>query len=50
MMCIQSGASSLAKHGVAYFWAIRGSIKDPGPHELQVCLKLVGSAKPVTFV
>ena len=50
MMCIQSGASSLAKHGGAYFWAIRGSIKDPGPHELQECSKLVGSAKPVTFV
>ena len=38
MMCIQSGASSLAKHRGAYFSAIRGSIKDPiavpGGHEV----------------
>ena len=26
---IQSGASSLAKHGGAYFSAVSGSIKDP---------------------
>ena len=27
--CIQSGASSLAKHGGAYFSAIYGYIQDP---------------------
>ena len=36
--CIQSGASSQAKHGGAYFSAIRGSIEDPiavpGRHEV----------------
>ena len=35
---IQSGASSRAKHGGAYFSAVRGSIKDPiavpGRHEV----------------
>ena len=29
VMCVQSGASSLAKHGGAYFSAIYGSIEDP---------------------
>ena len=37
-MDIQSGASSRAKHGGAYFSAVRGSIKDPiavpGRHEV----------------
>ena len=36
---IQSGASSLAKQGGAYFSAVCGSIQDPiaapGPHETQ---------------
>ena len=36
---IQSGASSLAKHGGAYFSAVCGSIQDPiaapGPYENQ---------------
>ena len=35
---LQSGASSRAKHGGAYFSAVRGSIKDPiavpGGHEV----------------
>ena len=35
---LQSGASSLAKHGGAYFSAVRGSIEDPiavpGRHEV----------------
>ena len=35
---VQSGASSQAKHGGAYFSAIRGSIEDPtavpGRHEV----------------
>ena len=35
---LQSGASSRAKHGGAYFSAVRGSIKDPiavpGRHEV----------------
>ena len=38
---LQSGASSRAKHGGAYFSAIRGSIKDPiavpGWDEVQEC-------------
>ena len=38
---IQSGASSLAKHGGAYFSAVYGSIEDPvaapGPCKPQVC-------------
>ena len=38
---IQSGASSRAKHGGAYFSAVRGSIKDPiavpGRDEVQEC-------------
>ena len=36
---VQSGASSLAKHGGAYFSAVCGSIQDPiaapGPYENQ---------------
>ena len=39
--CIQSGASSLAKHGGAYFSAVYGFIQDPiaapGPFEIQEC-------------
>ena len=35
---LQSGASSRAKHGGAYFSAVRGSVKDPiavpGRHEV----------------
>ena len=35
---VQSGASSQAKHGGAYFSAVRGSIEDPiavpGRHEV----------------
>ena len=38
---IQSGASSRAKHGGAYFSAVRGSMKDPiavsGRDEVQEC-------------
>ena len=38
---LQSGASSHAKHGGAYFSAVRGSIKDPiavpGRDEVQEC-------------
>ena len=38
---LQSGASSCAKHGGAYFSAVRGSIKDltavPGRDEVQEC-------------
>ena len=38
---IQSGASSLAKHGGAYFSAVFGFMKDPiaapGPFEIQEC-------------
>ena len=41
ILYIQSGASSLAKHGAAYFLAVYGSIKDPiaapGPYEPQEC-------------
>ena len=37
-MKVQSGASSQAKHGGAYFSAVSGSIKDPiavpGRHEV----------------
>ena len=37
-MYVQSGASSQAKHGGAYFSAVRGSIEDPiavpGRHEV----------------
>ena len=40
-ICLQSGASSRAKHGGAYFSAVRGSIKDPiavpGQDEVQEC-------------
>ena len=39
ILLLQSGASSLAKHGGAYFSAVYGSIQDPiaapGPHENQ---------------
>ena len=38
-LLLQSGRSSLAKHGGAYFSAVNGSIKDPiaapGPYENQ---------------
>ena len=38
---LQSGASSRAKHGGAYFSAVRGSMKDPiavpGRDEVQEC-------------
>ena len=38
---VQSGASSRAKHGGAYFSAVRGSMKDPiavpGRDEVQEC-------------
>ena len=38
---IQSGRSSLAKHGGAYFSAVYGFMKDPiaapGPFEIQEC-------------
>ena len=47
---LQSGASSQAKHGGAYFLAVYGSIKDPmaatgpGPNETLEPSKLVGIA------
>ena len=51
---LQSGASSQAKHGGAYFSAVFGSIKDPlaapGPYENLGPPFLGGSAQPVTFV
>ena len=51
---IQSGASSRAKHGGAYFSAVYGSIDDPmaapGPYENLGPPFLGGSAQPVTFV
>ena len=51
---IQSGASSQAKHGGAYFLAVYGSIEDllaaPGPYENLGPPFLGGSAQPVTFV
>ena len=51
---IQSGASSRAKHGGAYFSAVYGSIEDPmaapGPYENLGPPFLGGSAQPVTFV
>ena len=38
---LQSGRSSLAKNGGAYFLAVSGSIRDPmaapGPYETQEC-------------
>ena len=38
---VQSGRSSLAKHGGAYFLAVYGFMKDPiaapGPYENQEC-------------
>ena len=41
LFLVQSGASSRAKHGGAYFSAVRGSIKDPiavpGRDEVQEC-------------
>ena len=52
--CLQSGASSQAKHGGAYFSAVYGSIEDPlaapGPYENLGPPFLGGSAQPVTFV
>ena len=51
---IQSGASSQAKHGGAYFSAVYGSIEDPlaapGQYEDLEPPFLGGSAQPVTFV
>ena len=51
---LQSGASSQAKHGGAYFSAVYGSIEDPmaapGPCENLGPPFLGGSAQPVTFV
>ena len=51
---VQSGRSSRAKNGGAYFSAVCGSIKDPlavpGPYENLEPPFLVGSAQPVTFV
>ena len=51
---VQSGASSQAKHGGAYFSAVYGSIEDPmaapGPYENLGPPFLGGSAQPVTFV
>ena len=51
---LQSGASSQAKHGGAYFSAVYGSIEDPlaalGPYEDLEPPFLGGSAQPVTFV
>ena len=51
---LQSGASSQAKHGGAYFSAVYGSIEDPlaapGPYENLGPPFLGGSAQPVTFV
>ena len=53
-MEIQSGASSQAKHGGAYFSAVYGSIEDPlaapGQYEDLEPPFLGGSAQPVTFV
>ena len=41
IVILQSGASSRAKHGGAYFSAVRGSMKDPivvpGRDEVQEC-------------
>ena len=41
IQCLQSGRSSLAKHGGAYFSAVYGFMKDPiaapGPYENQEC-------------
>ena len=46
LSCIQSGRSSRAKNGGAYFSAVCGSIKDPlavpGPYETLEPPKLVG--------
>ena len=51
---IQSGASSRAKHGGAYFSAVYGSIEDrmaaPGPYESLGPPFSGDSAQPVTFV
>ena len=51
---IQSGASSQAKHGGAYFLAVYGSIEDPlaapGPYHNLGPPFLGDSAQPVTFV
>ena len=50
---LQSGASSLAKQGGAYFSAVCGSIQDPiaapGPYENQEPQKLVGIASAPTL-
>ena len=50
---VQSGASSLAKHGGACFSAVCGSIQDPiaapGPCENQEFYKLVGIASAPTL-
>ena len=50
---LQSGASSQAKHGGAYFSAVFWSIKDPlaapGPYETLEPTKLVGIAPPPTL-
>ena len=50
---LQSGASSQAKHGGAYFSAVYESIEDPmaapGPYENLGPPFLGGSAQPVTF-
>ena len=52
-MFLQSGASSRAKHGGAYFSAVYGSIKDPiaatGPYETLEPPKLVGIATAPTL-
>ena len=54
IILLQSGASSQAKHGGAYFSAVYGSIEDPlaapGPYENLGPPFLGGSAQPVTFV
>ena len=54
LIFLQSGASSRAKHGGAYFSAVYGSIEDPmaapGTYENLGPPFLGGSAQPVTFV
>ena len=51
---LQSGASSQAKHGGAYFSAVYGSIEDPlaapGPYENLGPPFLGGSAQPFTLI
>ena len=50
---LQSGASSLAKHGGAYFsavcWSMQDLIAAPGPYENQEPQKLVGIASAPTL-